>query len=104
MTTTSASRHGEVGPPPPYDPECEAVLAGLPEFPPLTTDSIPAMRARANDVMPRPTNQELARGGAYTVEEPTVPGRAGSPDTALIICRPAVAAPVPRSTTSTAAA
>ena len=41
MTTTSVSRHGEVGPPPPYDPECGAVLADLPEFPPLTTDSIP---------------------------------------------------------------
>ena len=53
-----------VGPPPPYDPECGAVLAGL------------------------PANGELSRGGAYTVEERDVPGPAGAPDVSLIICRP----------------
>ena len=78
----------EAGPPPPYDPECGAVLATLPSFPPLTLDSIPAMRAGAAAYMPRPTNAELARGGSYSVEERTVPGPPGAPDVALIICTP----------------
>ena len=85
MTTSSI----EVGPPPPYDAECGAVLATLPPFPPLTLAAIPAMRAGAAEYMPRPTNEELARSGAYTVEERTVPGPPGAPDVALIICRPA---------------
>ena len=94
----------EAGPPPPYDPECGAVLATLPSFPPLTLDSIPAMRAGAAAYMPRPTNEELARGGAYSVEERTVPGPPGAPDVALIICRPAAPpARCPRCTTRTAA-
>jgi acetyl esterase/lipase len=84
----------EIGPPPPYDPECGAVLAGLPPFPPLTVEAIPFLRAA--EFIPRPTNDDLARGGAFTVEERTVPGPEGAPDVALIICRPAVAAgPVP---------
>ena len=86
----------EVGPPPPYDAECGAVLADLPPFPPLTLESIPAMRAGAVEYMPRPTNEELARGGAYTVEERTVAGPPGAPDVPLIVCRPARGpAPVP---------
>jgi acetyl esterase/lipase len=85
-----------VGPPPPYDPECGAVLAAFPEFPPLTAEAIPTMRAAAEQFIPRPTNEELARGGAFTVEERTVPGPEGAPDVALIICRPtATADPVP---------
>ena len=78
----------EAGAPPPYDPECDAVLATLPPFPPLTLAAIPAMRAGAAEYMPRPTNEELSRGGRYTVEERTVPGPVGAPDVALIICRP----------------
>jgi acetyl esterase/lipase len=78
-----------VGPPPPYDPECGAVLAGLPEFPPLTAETIPDMRAAAETFMPRPTNVDLARGGRFTVEEVSVPGPAGGPDVGLIVCRPA---------------
>jgi acetyl esterase/lipase len=77
-----------VGPPPPYDEECGAVLATLPAFPPLTAEAIPFMRAGAVEYMPRPTNEELSRGGAYTVEERSVPGPAGAPDVTLIICRP----------------
>ena len=92
MTTTPAT----VGPPPPYDPECGAVLAGLPEFPPLTVETIPDMRAAAETFMPRPSNEDLARGGRYEVEEITVPGPAGAPDVALIVCRPAFSdGPVP---------
>ncbi len=83
-----------VGPPPPYDPECGAVLAGLPEFPPLTAEAIPFLRAA--EFIPRPTNEQLARGGTFTVEEWTVPGPAGAPDVALLISRPGAAVdPVP---------
>jgi acetyl esterase/lipase len=84
----------EIGPPPPYDPECGAVLAELPPFPPLTVEAIPFLRAA--EFIPRPTNEDLARGGAFTVEERTVPGPEGAPDVALIVCRPtATAGPVP---------
>lgn len=78
-----------VGPPPPYDAECGAVLAGLPEFPPLTLEAIPGARAGADEFMPRPTDEELARGGAYVVEDRAVPGPAGAPDVSLLVCRPA---------------
>ena len=78
-----------VGPPPPYDAECGAVLAGMPAFPPLTAEAIPVLRNAG--FIPQPTNAELARGGAFTVEECTVPGPAGSPDVALIVCRPSAA-------------
>jgi acetyl esterase/lipase len=83
MTTTEPT----VGPPPPLDPECGPVLAALPEFPALTADTILDMRA-GMDFMPRPTDEELARNGAYTVEERTVPGPAGAGEIGLIICRP----------------
>jgi acetyl esterase/lipase len=90
MTTTS-----RVGPPPPYDHECGAVLARLPEFPALTLETIPAFRAGGEEFMPRPTDEALSRGGAYTVEERTVPGPDGAPDVPLTICRPVASAPVP---------
>jgi acetyl esterase/lipase len=84
------------GPPPPYDQECGAAIADLPPFPPLTLDTIPAMRAGADDFMPRPGDEELARGGAYRVEERIVPGPPGAPDIALILCRPVASTwPVP---------
>ena len=63
-----------VGPPPPYDAECRAALAGMPEVPPLTLETIPAIRVAAEQFVPRPTNDELARGGAFTVEERTIAG------------------------------
>jgi acetyl esterase/lipase len=79
--------------PPPYDPECGAALAALPPFPPLTIEAIPFLRAA--EFIPRPTNEDLARGGAFTVEEQTVPGPVGAPDVDLIICRPSAAGAVP---------
>lgn len=90
MTATGAP----VGPPPPYDPECGAALAALPPLPPLTIEALPFLRSAG--FIPRPGDEELARGGAFAVEERTVPGPAGAPDVPLIICRPASAAgPVP---------
>jgi len=93
MTTTTPV---SVGPPPPYDPECGAVLAAMLPFPPLTAEAIPFLRAGAAEFVPQPTNDELARGGRYVVEERAVPGPDGAPDVGLLVCRPAGAAqPVP---------
>ena len=78
-----------VGPPPPFDPELAAVLAALGDqmSPSLTAEMIPAVRdaRRATSVV---TDDELRRGGAFEFEERTVPGPAGEPDIALLICRP----------------
>jgi acetyl esterase/lipase len=92
MTTTTPAL---VGPPPPLDPECGAVLATLPDFPALTADTIPDMRSGMAAIVPAPSDEDLARGGAYTVEERTVPGPAGAPDIRLVVCRPATPGPVP---------
>ncbi|WP_081866224.1 alpha/beta hydrolase [Blastococcus sp. URHD0036] len=60
----------------------------------ITADLIPAMRTAVG--IPRPTADELSRGGAFTVEERTVPGPAGAPEISLLVCRPTAApAPVP---------
>ena len=50
-------------------------------------DPVPA----GAEFIPRPTNEQLARGGAFTVEERTVPGPEGAPEVQLLICRPAAA-------------
>jgi hypothetical protein len=73
VTTTKAP----VGPPPPYDPECGAVLATLPPFPPLTVEAIPLLRSA--EFIPRPTNEELARGGAFSVRSGRCPARRALP-------------------------
>lgn len=39
--------------------------------------------------MPQPTNEQLSRGGRYTVDELLAPGPEGAPDVPLIVCRPA---------------
>ncbi|MET0887759.1 MAG: alpha/beta hydrolase [Mycetocola sp.] len=68
----------------------------MPNFPALTLQSIPHMRAGSEAFMPRPSNAELRRGGEYTVDEHLVSGPEGAPDVALIVCRPTSAtAPTP---------
>jgi acetyl esterase/lipase len=88
-TTSPPGTPTPVGPPPPFDPELAAVLAAIAEFlpPALTVDMIPALR-QPNPALPAPTDEELARGGAFTVEERAVPGPEGAPDVSLLICRP----------------
>jgi acetyl esterase/lipase len=88
VTTTSP-----VGPPPPFDPELEAALEPLRELLtiPLTLEAIPMLR-QPNPALPRATDEDLRRGGAYEVEERTVPGPVGAPDISLLICRPTGAA------------
>ncbi|CCH88159.1 Alpha/beta hydrolase [Modestobacter italicus] len=76
------------GPPPPFDPECAAVLAGLPPFPTLAVESLASIRQPPPQFMP-PTEEQLAASGAFRVERRIVPGPAGVPDLALTICRPA---------------
>jgi len=77
-----------VGPPPPLDRELaaplEGILAALPG--PLTPDLIADRRART--AAGRLSDDEIRRGGAFTVEELTVPGPAGAPPVGLLICRP----------------
>jgi acetyl esterase/lipase len=99
LTTTSPS-HGSAasqpGPPPPFDPELVAVLDVFREQRPsaLTPDLIPLMR-QPNPAMPRATDDDLRRGGAFEVSERLVPGPAGAPEVSLLICRPAgVTAPL----------
>jgi acetyl esterase/lipase len=97
IVTTKSAPDGftaaPVGPPPPFDPELAAALAVLTEhFPPeLTAELIPVLR-QPNPAMPRPTDDELRRGGAFEVSERLVPGPEGAPEVPLLICRPAGAA------------
>jgi len=90
MTTTSSSAADEAaptGPPVPFDPEVAAALAALGGFPPVTPDLVPLMRQGLPGRVP-PTDEDLQRGGAFTVEERSVPGPDGAPDVSLLICRP----------------
>lgn len=91
MTSSPAaprSRDTQVGAPPPFDPECAAVLAELAGVvsPSFTADMIPMLRAR--DLVPPPTDDDLRRGGAFRVEERSVPGPHGAPEISLLICLP----------------
>jgi acetyl esterase/lipase len=91
-STPATELTDRVGPPPPFDPQLAAALAPLAEIlsPALTPDMIPLLR-RPNPAMPAPTDDDLRRGGAFTVEERTVPGPDGAPDISLLICRPTAA-------------
>ncbi len=89
------SQGTEIGPPPPFDPECAAMLAPLAEIlpPAITPDMIQHLRDNPPDA--RATDEELSRGGAFTVEERSVDGPEGAPEILLLICRPSSAsAPV----------
>jgi acetyl esterase/lipase len=76
------------GPPPPFDAECVAALAGLPPFPMLSVESLASIRQPPPQFMP-PTEEQLAASGAFRVERRLVPGPTGAPDVAVTICRPA---------------
>jgi acetyl esterase/lipase len=73
-------------PRPPFDRQCAEVLARLPEFPPLTVESLDAVRRPPPGFAP-PTDDDLARGGRFAVSRRTVPGPAGAPDVELVVCR-----------------
>jgi acetyl esterase/lipase len=87
----SATPVGAPGPPPPFDPELAAFAREFrATWPSVTPAMIPLLRQPA--ALPRPSDTELARGGAFTVETRAVPGPAGAPDLPLLICLPAGAA------------
>src|SRR4051812_41214285 len=75
---------------PPFDVECAAVLARLPEFPPLTVESLDAIRRPPPGFEP-PTDHDLARDGLFDVRRRTVPGPSGAPEVELVVCRPMTA-------------
>ena len=74
-------------PRPPFDRQCAEVLARLPDFPPLTVESLDAVRRPPPGFDP-PTDDDLARGGRFDVSRLTVPGPRGAPDVELVVCRP----------------
>lgn len=86
---------GVVPPPPPLDGECGAVLANIPPFPTLTVETLPGVRQPPPGYEP-PSDAVLSQGGAFTVEERSIPGGTGS-DISVVICTPAQTAP-PRPT------
>lgn len=75
-------------PHPPFDRQLDGplreILRTLPT--PLTPELIPARREVA--LRNRLSDDDIRRGGAFTVIERTVPGPTGSPDISLLICRP----------------
>lgn len=77
-----------LGAPPPFDAELAETLEALAGVLPttVTPEMIPLMRG--GGVRGGPTNEDLARGGAFTISEVAVPGPAGAPDVALLICQP----------------
>ncbi|WP_267283587.1 hypothetical protein [Streptomyces pseudogriseolus] len=96
------------GPPVPFDPELARALAAINEvLPPdvfagLAEDPHQLKAMRRGEEQPE---EAFTRGGAFTVQERTVPGPEGAPDITLLICRPARAtAPTSAITTPTAAA
>ncbi|GLY38140.1 hypothetical protein Amsp01_041640 [Amycolatopsis sp. NBRC 101858] len=96
MTThvTDRSSAQPVGPPPPFDPELAPVVEMLTSLRPpdaYRSDNIGEMRKPVPGVE-TPTDEVLSRGGAYSVEERTVPGSDGEPDVSLLICLPKHAA------------
>lgn len=77
-------------PPVPFDPELGAALSALGDqiSPSITPAAIALAREADAPMMPPPTDEELSRGGTYTVAERAVPGPAGAPDISLLICTP----------------
>ena len=86
-----SSSTSTVGPPPPFDAELAAALRVINEATKpdgLRPETIGATRQKAAAFMPPPSDEELARDGAFAVGEWTVPGPAGAPAISLLICRP----------------
>jgi acetyl esterase/lipase len=91
-TTPDASTTDEVGPPPPFDPELAAALAPFAAMfaEPLTVERIATLR-QPNPSVPPLSDDDMRRGGTFTVEDRAVPGPEGAPDISLLICRPSAA-------------
>ncbi|MCM3808750.1 alpha/beta hydrolase [Streptomyces sp. DR7-3] len=97
-TSPDRAATAPLGPPPPFDPELATALAAIHELmPPGGSGADPGATPPEDVPGMRPvTNETLERGGAFRVEERSVPGPAGAPDVSLLICRLVDAAtPVP---------
>jgi acetyl esterase/lipase len=79
-------------PPVPFDSELAAVLSVIGEQLPsaITPEMIPLMRQAGVDAgaLASVSDEELSRGGAFTITERNVPGGPGDPDISLLICSP----------------
>lgn len=91
MTSTPSrptERSEPLGPPPPFDPELAGplreILAELPN--PLTPGLI--SQRRLSTAASSLSDDDIRRGGAFEIDERTVPGPPGAPDISLLICRP----------------
>jgi acetyl esterase/lipase len=78
-----------VGPPPPFDSELAAALEVVGEHvpPSITAEMLPAFRGAT--ALMATSAEELSRGGAFEVQELSVPGPHGAPEISLLVCRPA---------------
>ncbi|GAA4594463.1 alpha/beta hydrolase [Planotetraspora phitsanulokensis] len=96
MTVPSSPPHDDRLSPPPFDPELAVALATMADGVPsaLLPEMIPALQSGA--ALMRPSDDALRRGGAFEIEERTVPGPEGAPGISLLICRPTgVSGPIP---------
>jgi acetyl esterase/lipase len=94
ISFTAGSQASQVGPPPPFDADMLPVLDAVPPgaLAGFSADDIPRLR-QTSSAAPAPTDEDLRRGGSYTVTTEHVAGPAGAPDVPLLICRPATAGP-----------
>ncbi|MEU1520348.1 alpha/beta hydrolase [Streptomyces sp. NPDC005811] len=79
--------------PPPFDPELAAALELIKEViqPGMSPEDIEAIRQGPGISML--AELDLTAGGAFEVEDRTVPGPEGAPGISLLICRPTAPAP-----------
>jgi acetyl esterase/lipase len=79
--------------PPPFDPELAAALELIKEMitPGMRLEDIEAVRQSPGIALL--AQADLTAGGAFEVEDRTVPGAEGSPEISLLICRPTAPAP-----------
>ncbi len=80
----------------PFDAELAAGLEANPGIVSpngMTADMIPGIRLERMGT--EPSDLELGREGRFLVSDLSVPGPAGQPDIALLICRPNIITPVP---------
>jgi len=97
VSAQTVSPTAEIGPPPPFDPECAAALSPVPEWlaQSVSPDTIGLRRAGERKES-LPTDDALRRDGRFIVEERSVPGPEGAPEISLLICKPtSVSAPTP---------
>ncbi|MGX1273740.1 alpha/beta hydrolase [Streptomyces phaeoluteigriseus] len=79
--------------PPPFDPELAAALELIRDMisPGMAPEDIETVRRSPGIALL--AQVDLTAGGAFEVEDRTVPGAEGSPDISLLICRPTAPAP-----------